>query len=132
MIKKTIMAMSLAVAAAVLASGCASVKVADDFGKQKISDNATEKNVAHVVANNWGLYLLSIPMITGSTDKPGAVVFGEDTVNPKSVVKLVTNKSDELGATKTLDLDTKTRSTWIFPLFVFFIEGVETSGNAVR
>ena len=130
MIKKTIMAMSLAIAAAV-AGGCAHVQVADDFGGQKISESSS-KNVAHVYASNWGLYLLSIPLITGSVDKPGAVVFGEDTVNPKSVVKMVTKKSDDLGANKTLDLDTKESSVWIFPLFVFFINEVQTSGNAVK
>lgn len=128
MIKKTIMAMSLAVAAAI-AGGCASTQVAEDFGKQKISD---EKNVAHIYASNWGLYLCSIPLITGSTEKPGAIVFGEDTVNTKSVVKMLTKKSDDMGATKTLNLDTKGGSIWLFPFLVLFINEVQTSGNAVK
>ena len=116
--------------AAVMIGGCASVKVADDLGNQSISENG--KNVAHVYATNWGLYCLSIPLITGSTDKPGSVVFGKDTVNPKSVVKMATKKSEELGATKTLDLDTKGSSLWIFPLFVIFLDEYQVSGNAVK
>ena len=129
MIKKTMTIFCMAVVAAMV-GGCASVKVADDFNNQSISDAG--KNVAHVYATNWGLYCLSIPLITGSTDKPGSVVFGKDTVNPKSVVKMVTNKSEELGATKTLDLDTKGHSTWIFPLFVLFLDEYQVSGNAVK
>ena len=129
MIKKTMMAICMAVAAAMI-GGCASVKVADDFNNQNISDSG--KNVAHVYGSNWGLYCLSIPLITGSVDKPGSVAFGKDTVNPKSVVKMVTNKSGELGATKTLDLDTKGSSMWIFPLFVIFLDEYQVSGNAVK
>lgn len=130
MIKKTMVSICLAFAAAAMVGGCASVKVADDLGNQSISDNG--KNVAHVYASNWGLYCLSIPLITGSVDKPGSAVFGKDTVNPRSVVKLATKKSEELGATKTLNLDTKGKSTWIFPLFVIFLDEYQVSGNAVK
>jgi len=129
MIKKLMIGLCMAVAAAMI-GGCASVKVADDFGNQSISDSG--KNVAHVYGSNWGLYCLSIPLITGSTDNPGSVVFGQDTVNPKSVVKMVSKKSGDLGATKTLDLDTKGKSTWIFPTFVLFIEEYQVSGNAIK
>ena len=129
MIKKMMIALSMAVVAAMI-GGCASVKVADDFGSQNISDSS--KNVAHVYGTNWGLYCLSIPLITGSVDKPGSIVFGQDTVNPKSVVKMVTKKSGDLGATKTLDLDTKGNSIWIFPLFVIFLNEYQVSGNAAK
>jgi len=129
MIKKTTIAICMAAAAAML-GGCASVKVADEFGGQSISDSG--RNVAHVYGTNWGLYCFSMPLITGSVDKPGSVVLGQDTVNPKSVVKMVTKKSGDLGAAKTLDLDTKGHSTWIFPLLVLFLEEYQVSGNAVK
>ncbi len=129
MIKKAVAGICMAFAALAIC-GCASVKVADDFGNQRISEN--DKNVAHIYATNWGLYCFSLPLITGSAETPGAVLFGEDTVNPKTVVKMVTKKSAELGGTKTLDLDTKGNSIWIFPLFVVFLNECQVSGNAVK
>jgi len=129
MIKKTMIALCMALTAA-MAVGCASVKVAEDFNGQTISANGS--NVAHVYGTNWGLYCFSIPLITGSVEKPGSAVLGQDTVNPKSVVRMVTRKSGDLGASKTLDLDTKGRSTWIFPLLVVFLEEYQVSGNAVK
>jgi len=127
---KRILVAIAALASVLVFSACASVKVADDFGNQSISDSG--KNVAHVYGTNWGLYCLSIPLITGSTENPGSIVFGQDTVNPKSVVKMVTKKSGDLGANKTLDLDTKGSSVWIFPTFVLFLNEYQVSGNAIK
>jgi hypothetical protein len=127
---KIAMASAAALTLGVFAGACSSVSVVDDLGKEKISSSPSEKNVAHVFARNSGLYLCTIPLLTGNPEKPGSMLFGEDTVTPQSVVKMVVKKSEELGATKTLDLDTKHESSYIFP--VFFIDKVQTSGNAVR
>lgn len=115
----------------VLIQGCASTQVAKDLNDEKIATTGT--NVAHVYGNNWGLYCLSIPMITGSTEKPGSVSwFSDDSVNVSSVVKMVTAKTKALGATSTLDIKSNTSSFWIFPTFVLFIRTVEVSGNGIK
>jgi hypothetical protein len=75
---------------------------------------------------------LSIPIVSGSTAPSGATIWGQDTVNVKSVTEMVTAKSKELGATSTVDLKSNTSGIWIFPLFVVFYREVQVSGNAVK
>ena len=129
---KKLMLIAAAVAALVLIQGCASTQVAKDkdLSGQNLSDHGT--NVAHVYGTNWGLYCLSIPLISGNTDNPGSIAWGKDTVNVPSVVKMVTGKAQNLGGTYTLDVKSSTSNFWLMPTFVLFIRGVEVSGNAVR
>jgi len=125
------------VAAGLLAaifSGCASVQVAHKFNGQKI-DGKGSQPVAHINGSNWGFYFLSVPLIAGSTDKVGEVEFlGKDTVKVAPVVDIVTAKSAKMGATSTLDLQSNT-SSFMLPIpfpFLFYINSVEVSGNAVK
>ncbi len=128
---KKLMALGIAAVTAGLISGCAQVQVADDLSGQKLT-TGTNKDVSHIYASNWGLYCVSIPLITGSTENPGSTVWMQDTVKVKPVVKMLTAKSKELGAERTLDIKSNANSTWIMPTFVLFIENVEVSGNAVK
>jgi len=127
---KKLMLLAAAVVTLALVQGCSSVQVADDLNGQKIATAGT--NVAHIYGNNWGIYCLSIPIVGGSTEKPGVTVWGKDTVNVKAVTDMVTDKSKALGATSTLDLKSNTSSFWIMPTFVCFYRDVEVSGNAVK
>ena len=129
---KKLMLIATVVAALALIQGCASTQIAKDkdLSGQKLSESGT--NIAHVYGTNWGLYCCSIPLISGSTDKPGSIAWGKDTVNVPSVVKMVTGKAQNLGGTMTVDIQSSTSSFWIFPTFVLFIRGVEVSGNAVQ
>ena len=131
MVKQVMMVLSAA-AAALFLGACASMQTAEDVGNQKISDSSSDKNVAHIYATNWGIYCFSAPVFTGSTEKPGDILFGKDTVNTQSVVKMLAKKSSDMGATKTLNLDTKHNSVWILPAFVLFYREVQVSGNAVK
>lgn len=126
------MLIAAAVAALALIQGCASTQVAKDKDLSGENINGSGTNVAHIYGTNWGLYCLSIPLISGSTDKNGTIAWGQDTVNVPSVVKMVTEKAKNLGGTSTLDLQSSTSSFWIFPTFVLFIKGVEVSGNAIK
>jgi PBP1b-binding outer membrane lipoprotein LpoB len=129
--KKMLTAAVAAVTIVVLA-GCASVQTAgpEDLNTQKLTTTQGVTDVSHVHGLNWGFYLLSIPIFSGSTEKPGSMLFNKDTVNVHSVVNMVTKKSQELGATHTVDLQSGASSMWIFP--VFFIKEVQVSGNAVK
>jgi len=127
---KKLMLLAAAVVTLALVQGCSSVQVADDLNGQKIA--ASGSNVAHIYGENWGLYCLSIPIVGGDTTKPGATVWGKDTVNVKAVTDMVTDKSKALGGTSTLDLKSNTSGFWIMPLFVVFYRSVEVSGNAVK
>ena len=127
---KKLMLLAAAVVTLALVQGCSSVQVADDLNGQKIA--ASGSNVAHIYGESWGLYCLSIPIVGGDTTKPGATVWGKDTVNVKAVTDMVTDKSKALGGTSTLDLKSNTSGFWIMPLFVVFYRSVEVSGNAVK
>ena len=86
--------MSLAGVAALAAlTGCTSLEVTsgEKLNNQKLSQTGT--TVAHFTASNSGLYLLSIPLISGSTTNPGSMVFNEDTVNAGQVISMVTKES---------------------------------------
>lgn len=127
---KKLMLLAAAVVTLALVQGCTSVQVADQFNGQKIATAGT--NVAHIYGENWGIYCLSVPIVGGDTEKPGATVWGKDTVNVKAVTDMVTDKSKALGGTSTLDLKSNTSSFWIMPTFVCFYRSVEVSGNAVK
>ena len=125
------MVLFLAVAAvAVVISGCASIVTTDKLNNQTLCPG--EKNVAHVNTSNWGIYVLSIPILTGSSDDVGSIAIMKDTVNVPTAVDMATKKAHDLGATKTTDLTSHYSNFWIAPLFVVFIRSVEVSGNAVK
>lgn len=110
-----------------LFSGCASVSEApaEMLHSQKIGPGQT---VAHLEATNWGIYLFSIPLLTGSVEEPGKIVVFQDTVNAGSVVSLLTAKSKELNATGTYNIVSMT-----MPMpFMFGIRETSVSANVVK
>ena len=80
-------------AASVIFCGCASVKVteASELSNQKLVPGET--TVAHLNAENWGVYFFMFPLISGSTAEPRKIVFLEDTVTTQNVVSMLTNKA---------------------------------------
>ncbi len=101
--KKIALFLSVA-AVALLFAGCASVEAVQNpnLNGQRVSLSGTP--VAHLNAQNWGIYLFSIPLFAGSTENPGSIAVLEDTVNVESMIPMVTAKSRELKASRTLDL----------------------------
>jgi hypothetical protein len=121
-------------AATAMISGCATVDVAKQFNGQKI-DVQNEKPIAHINADNWGFYFLSVPLFAGSIEKPGTMEFlGSDTVKVGPVVDLLTSKAKKCKATNTVDITSTSSSTMIpFPIpFLFYIKDVQVSGNAIQ
>lgn len=122
--------MLLAAACAVTAffCGCASVQEATpkDLNSEGIA--VTGNTVAHLNAENWGLYFFVFPLITGSTDKPGEMEFLKDTVRVENVANLLTRKSKEMGATQTLNLVSR-HNTFVW---WFGFRDVQISANAVK
>lgn len=120
--------------AAALFTGCSTIQTAGvkTFNNQSITTSGT--SVAHVSGYSSGLYLLSIPLLTGSTLEPGTIKWNEDSVNVTAVTKMVTKKSAELGGTRTIDLVSMTGSSNIpFPIpFLFYWKTATVSGNSVK
>ncbi len=121
-------------AMAALIGGCSSVQTAKagTFAGQQIAPQG--QSVAHINATSAGLYLLSIPLITGDSVEPGAIVFGKDTVNVTQMTKAVTAQSSSLAASKTINLVSMTDSSNIpVPIpFLFYWRTVNVSGNAIK
>jgi len=128
---KKLMALMIAALAAVVITGCSSVQVATKLNDQKLT-LASNPEVAHLNGSTWGLYILSAPVLTGSTAKPDNMAFGEDTVNVSSVVDMVTAKSKALGGKEVVDMTSSASSFWVAPLFIVFIKSVEVSGNSIK
>ena len=84
MLKKVAMLLGVFGAAAVL-TGCSSLQTASvaDFNKQEVVTSGTA--VEHIAVATHGLYLFSIPLITGSTDQYGMPTLVTDTVSPQAL-----------------------------------------------
>lgn len=125
--KKMILSLSLAVAA-VLFAGCVSVETVKgaDLNKQAISNSGTA--VAHVNVQNWGIYLFTIPLFSGSTDAVGSIAVLKDTVNPQAVVPVVAAEAKKLGGSKVLDMASQYSEFG----FIFVSRSINVSGNVVR
>jgi uncharacterized protein YceK len=124
----------LCMAAVILAmSGCASVQIAprESLNNQKLTAGP-EQNIAHINAQNWGIYFFAVPLLTGDPENRGSIAVMKDTVNVKTVANLATKKSREFGATKSLDMVSSKSTIWIAPLLVIFYRSVEVSTNAVQ
>jgi len=125
----------------VAAFGCATMEKASTFnGLQLTAEN--KDNVAHYNGKNWGIYLLSIPLITGNTEKLSSVTeegiviatpaLLKDTVSLDSVAEMVTRTAKADGAEVVEDMVSTTKNVWIFPLLVIFYRGVQISANGVK
>lgn len=125
---KKIMLFASALAAGLLLSACASVEIVKDknLSGQKIANSGT--TLAHVDAQNWGIYLFTIPLLTGSTANPGSIDVLKDTVTVGSLMPVLTAETKKLGATKVLNL----ASQYKVGGFIFYPRQINISGNAVR
>ena len=125
--KKMVLSLSLA-AVAMLFAGCVSVETVKgaDLNKQALSSAGT--TVAHLNVQNWGIYLFTIPLVSGSTEEVGKIAFFKDTVNPASVTPIIAAESKKIGGSKLLDLASQYSEFG----FIFVSRSINLSGNVVR
>ena len=103
---KAIFTASVAVAAMLVMSGCSTIEVAkaSSFNGQKVVTSGTA--VSHISTTTHGLYFLTFPLITGSTEKWGLFTFLEDTVSSTAVASAVAAEAAKQKGTKVIDLNT--------------------------
>ena len=125
--KKIMLLLSIA-AVGLFMSACASVEVVKDpnLNGQAIANSG--RTIAHLDAQNWGIYLFTIPLLTGSTENPGSLDVLKDTVNVPSLMPVLTAKSKALGASKTLNLASQYSESGL----IFYTRSINISGNAVK
>ncbi|MBO5762704.1 MAG: hypothetical protein J6R85_02435 [Lentisphaeria bacterium] len=125
---KKLMFLSAMAAAAVLFTGCVSVNTVEKTNLNGERLSLAEAPVAHINVQNWGIYLLHIPLLTGSTEAPGSIAVFKDTVNAQSVLPVLTAESKKLGAKKTLDIASQYSESGL----LIVSRQINMSGNAVK
>ena len=122
--KKIMLLLSIA-AVGLFMSACASVEVVKD---PNLNGQAIANSGRTIDAQNWGIYLFTIPLLTGSTENPGSIDVLKDTVNVPSLMPVLTAKSKALGASKTLNLASQYSESGL----IFYTRSINISGNAVK
>ena len=125
--KKIMLLLSIA-AVGLFMSACASVEVVKDPNLNDQAIAHSGRTIAHLDAQNWGIYLFTIPLLTGSTENPGSIDVLKDTVNVPSLMPVLTAKSKALGASKTLNLASQYSESGL----IFYTRSINISGNAVK
>lgn len=127
MLKKVAMLLCVFGAAAVL-TGCSSLQTASvaDFNKQDVVASGTA--VEHIAVATHGLYLLWIPLITGSAQNIGAPALLEDgAVSAPMMAQAVTREAQKYGK-KVYDLNTFNGSAG----FIFYWKTAYASANVAK
>jgi hypothetical protein len=125
--KKSILFVGV-VFATMLLAGCSTVQITDleQLNGQQLSLQG--QSVAHINAENWGLYFCGIPFISGGVEEADTTAWFSDTVNVPNVVNLTTKTARKIGGKRTLDMT----STWHDVGFILYIKKCQVSANVVR
>jgi len=123
----------VAVLASGLFGGCASLSTAKRFNGLDVTVEKTTP-VEHLNAHVSGLYLLSIPLITGDTKGGGLFLFHTDTATLDECVDYLTRRAKADGAAKATDMVSRRTNQWLGPagFFVLFWKSADVSANAIK
>lgn len=116
-----------------LAAGCSSLHSSSRSQLNGVSFTGDGQTVSHINASVGGWYFLWFPILTGSADQPGCLVFAKDTCNVTTATSMVTAQAKRLGATGTLNVVSTQSSSPFLPLpLLFSWKTTSVSGDAVR
>lgn len=113
----------------VLMMGCASIEKAISFNGMSLTEGS-KTPIQHYNAKNWGIYVLWIPLVTGSFNNLGTPVLLQNTVTLNSAVSALTKEAAAEESTAVVDLNSSRGSMYFPP--VFFYKCVQVSGNGVK
>jgi uncharacterized protein YceK len=125
--KKSIV-LVLATIVITLISGCSTVQITEleQLNGQPIALQG--QSVAHLNAENWGLYFCGLPLISGGVEEADTTAWFSDTVNVPNVVNLATKTARKIGGRKTLDMTSHHNSYG----FILYVKSCQVSANVVR
>jgi len=113
-------------------AGCSSVKVANKFNGQHISQDGVP--IANIISSNYGCYLFScLPIVTGDSKDSNSYHLFQDTVTVDEAYAAFIKQSSKLGATKTINV--RSEEKWYsnpYSYGLFWTKEVEVSGNVIR
>lgn len=115
-----------------LFTSCSSISEVSNFRNQEV-ETVKVKETSHVNAYIWGFYLFGFyPIVAGSAEYPGSVVFFKDTASPDAAVQMLTAKAKQNGADATTNISTETTATGAFSLWIVYLCDAQASGNAIK
>ena len=124
---KKIVMLCAAAAVAFAITGCSSIQTANQFNGQDVTLKG--KPIAHISAVTTGLYLFSIPLISGSVENPGMPTVITDTVNSSALAGWVAREAaNNQKAGGIVDLVTQDSSTG----FILYWRSSTASATAVK
>jgi hypothetical protein len=111
---------------------CSYLTVDSNFHGQKIENEATASG-SHMNAYVWGYYLFGrFPILAGNPEKPGHVVWFSDVVQAGDAVRMLTKKSNEMGADSMTNVSSEVSSTGTFSFWIIYFCDAQASGNAIK
>lgn len=124
--------LSLLAIISIMFSGCAVVKTGKNYNKQEIALN-NPTPIATIYGNNYGYYLFSFfPIVTGNPKNSNEWIWFSDKANVGTVTDMVTKKASELGATKTINMESRVDFTGRMFLWIIYYKNVQVSASAVK
>ena len=123
---KKIMLLACAILTAAVFAGCCSVETTKTLNNQKLTTSGT--TIAHMNVENSGIYLFSIPLLSGSVEHLGDITVLKDTVNAHSVIPVVASEAKKLGGNSVRDLT----SQFSNPGFILYFPSFKASANVVK
>ena len=132
MIKKVIFSV-VAVAMVVSLAACSSVQIATVLNKQDLTTDPNYESVGHIHGKIWGIYLMGLPLFTGSSVSTGKCALFTDTVTVNNTVDLVTKEAkNRMNGVVVTDMNSETTTVWLIPTGLFWFKSVEASGNVLK
>jgi hypothetical protein len=119
----------LAACALLSTVGCSNLTVVKDLHDQRFT--SAERPLAHLSARVGGIYLFYyLPLVTGDSEQADGIRFFRNEPDVERVVRMVTRKSKELGATHLTDLYSWSDSVWGSFSLIFWYRWTSVSANA--
>lgn len=129
---KKMMTLMVCAAGLLALTACSSVQISTTLNDQRLT-TGEGASMGHINAEIWGVYLFNIPLVTGSSTKPGNPVFFTDTVKVDSTIAMLTKKSGEFfESSAVIDLASRRSSTWLFPFLILWVDSVQASANVIK
>ena len=124
--------LAFALAFALVACGCSSVKRITDFGNVKVENGLEPIEVVDIYNTNW-LLLSLLPIASGDPDNPDGwtTCFFRDKATVENQVRMLENEASRVGARRAINVMTTSTDEQAL-LLLFLREKLHTSAVLVK
>jgi len=111
---------------------CSSVRLSkgENIKNFELTD---EHPVVHINAEIWGIHMFDeIPLFSGAYIKVGRTKIFSSTTTIQNVMTIIENKAKEIGATRIIDINSTSISSWQSVTLIFWYKEIQISATAVK